>query len=246
MSEDGTFPIVNYGRIPLFVAQLAYEKYAAKYGEQQSLERLGERGGFHPEEMDAFLPDWREHAAGITDLRAQIEAAKARIAELTAELTKAKEQLLLPGELHCAKCGFTLTRLVAYVNCGEIGTGTSETEPCPNGCGQLWPVTWEHAAREAREQCVSRFTELTAERDRLQRINALYEKNFKDPAGHRCGCIFDSNDDVVICCDYHAAWRNERDRLRTAIEQAPHGLHCAHYGMLNQCNCWKRDALHGV
>ena len=81
-----------------------------------------------------------------------------------------------------------------------------------------WPqwVQEDEAGEWVRYKDVA---ELTAERDRLQRINVLYEKNFKDPAGHRCGCIFDSNDDVVTCCDYHASWRKERDRLRAAVKE---------------------------
>ena len=46
--------------IPWYVADLAYSAYSARYGREQSLERLAERGGFSPSEMDDFLPDWRE------------------------------------------------------------------------------------------------------------------------------------------------------------------------------------------
>ena len=45
--------------IPWSIAELAYSVYASKYGNSQSLERLAERGGFAPSEMDEFLPDWR-------------------------------------------------------------------------------------------------------------------------------------------------------------------------------------------
>ena len=30
---------------------------------------------------------------------------------------------------------------------GNAYAGNNETEPCPNGCGPLWPVTWEQEAR---------------------------------------------------------------------------------------------------
>lgn len=46
--------------IPWEVADLAFSVYAAQYGTGQSLERLAERGGFSPSEMDEFLPDWRK------------------------------------------------------------------------------------------------------------------------------------------------------------------------------------------
>lgn len=55
---------------------------------------------------------------------------------------------LVPGVMHCAKCGFDLLRQTLYAASGTIGAGTSETEPCPNGCGPLWPVTWEQEARK--------------------------------------------------------------------------------------------------
>ena len=47
-------------KVPWHIAELAYSVYAAKYGQEQSLERMAERGGFAPSEMDMFLPDWRE------------------------------------------------------------------------------------------------------------------------------------------------------------------------------------------
>ena len=46
--------------IPWEIAELAYSVYAAKYGTQQTLQRLSERGGFGPCEMDMYCPDWRE------------------------------------------------------------------------------------------------------------------------------------------------------------------------------------------
>ena len=50
-----------YGDVPWAVAELAYAAYSARYGRDQSLERLAERGGFGHEEMDQFAPGWREH-----------------------------------------------------------------------------------------------------------------------------------------------------------------------------------------
>ncbi len=45
------------------VAGLAYSVYSARHGDEQSLERMAERGGFHAAEMDMFLPDWRDREA---------------------------------------------------------------------------------------------------------------------------------------------------------------------------------------
>ena len=51
--------------IPWAIADLAYSVYSARYGKDQSLERMAERGGFSPGEMDDFLPDWRERVAAL-------------------------------------------------------------------------------------------------------------------------------------------------------------------------------------
>jgi hypothetical protein len=57
------FPVMRTGRtIPWPVAQRAYEAYAKLYGTSQSLERLADRGGFHPDELDRLLPGWRTQA----------------------------------------------------------------------------------------------------------------------------------------------------------------------------------------
>lgn len=56
---------------------------------------------------------------------------------------------LVPGVMHCAKCKFRLHRVTLYMGDGTTGAGDSKTEPCPNGCGPLWPITWEQEAREA-------------------------------------------------------------------------------------------------
>lgn len=55
---------------------------------------------------------------------------------------------LVPGVVRCAKCAFQLHRSTLYLQSGTVGSGGSKTEPCPNGCGPLWPVTWEMWARE--------------------------------------------------------------------------------------------------
>lgn len=48
--------------VPWSIAEAAWDVYAARYGREQSVERLAERGGFGWGEMDMFLPGWRELA----------------------------------------------------------------------------------------------------------------------------------------------------------------------------------------
>lgn len=66
------------------------------------------------------------------------------------------EARFVPGVMHCAKCNFRLVRTNFYAANGAISAGDNKTEPCPNGCGPLWPVTWEQEARE----CWARLEEL--------------------------------------------------------------------------------------
>lgn len=40
------------------LAEQAYTVYSSQYGKSQSLERIAERGGFYPSEMDEFVPGW--------------------------------------------------------------------------------------------------------------------------------------------------------------------------------------------
>ena len=90
MSDQRTFPIqCSYEKgvkphpmqIPWSVAELAYSSYAARYGTSQSLERLGQRGGFGPGEMDMLLPDWRERCDEINSLLSTITSLQSRLEE---------------------------------------------------------------------------------------------------------------------------------------------------------------------
>lgn len=47
--------------VPWLIGVEAWERYAKKYGGDQSAKRIAERGGFGTEEMDEFRPGWREH-----------------------------------------------------------------------------------------------------------------------------------------------------------------------------------------
>lgn len=70
--EPGSLP--HPTRIPWSVADRAYSVYAARHGRSQSLERLAERGGFGPSEMDDYLPGWRDECSEIVALRAERDA----------------------------------------------------------------------------------------------------------------------------------------------------------------------------
>lgn len=59
--------------IPWWLAELAYGTYSSRYGTNQSLEELARRGGFGPEEMDMYCPDWRDRLA-LDGVMRRIEA----------------------------------------------------------------------------------------------------------------------------------------------------------------------------
>ena len=66
--------------VPWIIGQMAWDRYAAQYGKDQSVERIAERHGFSNGEMDKFLPGWREMADRIdlesVALVAALEALK--------------------------------------------------------------------------------------------------------------------------------------------------------------------------
>jgi hypothetical protein len=78
---------------------------------------------------------------------------------------------LVPGKMHCARCKFSLIRKNLYVNSGTVGAGSNETEPCPNGCGPLWPVTWEQEAREGYEFIEKLFERAKTAEDALAALS---------------------------------------------------------------------------
>lgn len=83
---------------------------------------------------------------------------------------------LVPGVMRCAKCEFQLVRTNLYVNSGTTGPGDSKTEPCPNGCGPLWPVTWKQWAEEAQKTAERFFEEAKAERAKLDEMAMLVRR----------------------------------------------------------------------
>ena len=61
--------------IPWSVAELAY----SQYHHSQTLERIAERGGFGPSEMDTYYPDWIARCDELTALRARVEEQAGQI-----------------------------------------------------------------------------------------------------------------------------------------------------------------------
>lgn len=79
---------------------------------------------------------------------------------------------VVPGRMHCAKCSFWLTRTNLNVDTGTATAGDNRSEPCPNGCGPLWPVTWEQEARECWKDSEALFDRAKAAEDALAAVRA--------------------------------------------------------------------------
>ncbi len=106
---------------------------------------------------------------------------------------------LAPGVMRCARCKFRLHRINLNVNVGTVTAGDNKTEPCPNGCGPLWPVTWKEEAEEAMavaeglcDRAVAAEKELADLRERLgpraaQPLKAEQAKDAAEDARLRIG-----------------------------------------------------------
>ena len=95
----------------------------------------------------------------------ELEAAEKHIAEQ-------QSAIIAPGIMRCAGCGFVLTKNSINMAAGTITAGDSKTEPCPNGCGPLWPVTWKEQALQMRDDSEQWFIELQQAKNRIAELEA--------------------------------------------------------------------------
>lgn len=101
----------------------------------------------------------------VLSLLDELEAAEKRIAEQ-------QSAIIAPGIMRCAGCGFVLTKNSINMAAGTITAGDSKTEPCPNGCGPLWPVTWKEQALQMRDDSEQWFIELQQAKNRIAELEA--------------------------------------------------------------------------
>jgi hypothetical protein len=66
------------------VADRAWATYSGRYGRDQSVERLAERGGFSWGEMDDLFPGWRDETCRWRELERENASLLNRVADLTA------------------------------------------------------------------------------------------------------------------------------------------------------------------
>jgi hypothetical protein len=130
---------------------------------------------------------------------------------------------IVPGVMHCAKCKFRLIRTNLYVNTGTAGAGDNKTEPCPNGCGPLWPVTWEQEAREGfqiQEQLLDRAVRAEALVIELQRKIV-----FQDAVSAGLGrAVREKDTDRVFFRDALEELERRTGQRRRLYEHPPEGV----------------------
>lgn len=150
-----------------------------------------------------------EKEAGFIPERVTGGCADAGPCPHSQEADRLREQVFRPGVMRCAKCSFRLIRNVLYVASGTVGAGTSETEPCPNGCGPLWPVTWKDeckASDECWEQQVERAVRAEAERDAALEALRPFAEIYRDHmTKSKYGPAWGFNDGTLLHEDFRRA-----------------------------------------
>jgi len=95
---------------------------------------------------------------------------------------------LVPGIMYCAKCNFRLVRKNLYMQSGTVGPGNSKTETCPNGCGPLWPISWEQEARKGYnllDSCHRELENIKQEKQSLAEMHDALIKEYSNLRSHQ-------------------------------------------------------------
>ena len=182
---------------------------------------------------------WNDHATACE----QNETLRARIAELEAQCESA----------HAAQ-RHAETELAQYMAWYAMAEHQHLHEKARAERAEANAANWEEQANDR----VSDWDEVRAERDALklrlaavEDMNAACNADFsrlraeRDALRARLDIRYDTAEGQPT-----GYGEDEIDRLRAAIETAPHAPHCLGSVALGRpsaypCNCWKRDALSG-
>lgn len=167
-------------------------------------------------EQAALFPAQREEYERLTEpqeilsLFFDLDFSKGRVADLVERARQLQQEHYIPGQMHCAKCKFQLTKKVLCMDSGTIGAGDNKTGPCPNGCGPLWPVTWKQADQENQE-IIGRLC------DEQRELRAQVEQLQQDKARLDSGCIVTNDRN-----EFGESYQTERRgmNLRASIDDA--------------------------
>jgi hypothetical protein len=106
---------------------------------------------------DGSLAEAGWNIAALTRARPAIHAAL-REAGAQRPVPGARPQpdpdVMVPGLLHCAKCGFRLNKVVLNVSDGNAYADT-DPDTCPNCNVPMWRVSWKDEAQHAYKVCES-------------------------------------------------------------------------------------------
>lgn len=90
--------------------------------------------------------------AGVVLTQEQVDSIL-RLTDSASSDGRHERRDLATGVLHCAKCGLHATLIGrAYRQAKEEG--------CPNGCGPLWPLTWEQHVQKLEARISELETDL--------------------------------------------------------------------------------------
>lgn len=108
--------------------------------------------------------------------KAEIDPRTHEIIDLQERIAELESSVIAPGIMRCAKCSFVLTKNSINMSAGTITAGDSKSEPCPNGCGPLWPVTWREKALQARDDSEQWFDDLQTAKKRIAELEDAEQK----------------------------------------------------------------------
>jgi hypothetical protein len=147
-------PVQGYSAgIPWDMHLRAYDAYCKKYGSQKALIEGGCRGGFGTQELDAFIPGWREELSECAALTARAEKAEAALTRLNAERDSWKWR----AETECglrrkfqAERAEVVGALRPFAATGAVLEAKPKDDACWAGQRPAPPITFGHLRRAAK------------------------------------------------------------------------------------------------
>lgn len=94
------------------------------------------------------------------------------IIDLKEHIAELDSSGIAPGIMRCTECSFVQTKNIINVTADTITTGISEPEPCPNGCGQLQPVTWKALAIQLMFTTKQGLSDLLEAKKRIEELES--------------------------------------------------------------------------
>ncbi|HBH6948132.1 TPA: ead/Ea22-like family protein [Escherichia coli] len=119
--------------------------------------------------VEALEKAQAENTAGVAGMAESYETTISMLRSCIAELESSG---VAPGILRCTECSFVLTKNIISVTADTITTVESEPEPCPNGCGQLQPVTWKALAIQLMFTTKQGLSDLLEAKKRIEELES--------------------------------------------------------------------------